>query len=785
MGIEIKSGPRSGFVSSPRLGWMKDYSRGGDYYRWQDYSTNAEMVAASKAISLTGKVPTITFPEGKAIDVTSDGFADFQDAGAPNIDFGSCKFNILANVPGPRINLGLNGPYFLSADYGIGNSYIDITGEPVGLNPGMPFCIGSVAVDPGNRNEGATGSQYRVGEWLTCVSVVSQGGGVWRINFSGRPAFSLALYGLSSTNGASYTASVYNPSTRLFTSTTGTLDLGNRPIVAAYTTANYARIWWPTPGVRHITGGVFEYEDGHGYVDIDDQGWKSTAFSVTGGTPIIDGVTISRGYHIGVQCTGCYMPIVKNFDISNLDDKDLVGAGTSLGYAVGFGGCKGGVVQDGRSENVRHMYTSTGATLTVSSESTVGSLANSIQNWDTTLERLRGMYNLSSFDTHHDTFGAHFKDCVSVGDRGNGASARGRAVHFESLTIESSGSGFLAFTEYDSGDAYPGSSGKDHFPKVSNQPWAFTSCLLSGHNRVRVNGSALDVTSADCIVTGRLEITTDQHVVCFNSGGQLQFRGASIDIIITGEDQYNDVSSGIFRCVAGSASTFGETRTPETSFDESTTISIDAVSASSTQNMFVFDNTGGSALFDCRGQISGTVSDDFTAMFKTSGTGYMFWGYNARYDVFKDDGSELAYDDASGAAFFADQDERSGSFKARASVSCAQNTAKSLFFRLRHSATKTALVHFMGFEDVNSKPFYASIAIGDPASSTSERAVLISSADGAYYEAVANSNLSSHSVTSGGVAFSYRDRTLYIKQNIVADARTVGVDIVGIGGPES
>jgi hypothetical protein len=458
--------------------------------------------AINAEIARMGARDKLRLRSGKTYAVTST--VDFA-AKQVLVDADGAKLNVTADVVAVSASSGFVGPLALSANYVPGARTITLA-SVTGLVVNRPIRIVSDAIDPSHRNSGTNSSQYRLGESAIIVSIDT---GTKVVTLGGPLKY---YQGLSTTGGS---------------------VAGDRAVVETYTTANNARVVQPSAFDFAWYGGEIAYEDGHDATD--GSGWKKSAWSLVGyADPILDGLLISRGYHIGINLI-TFGGRVNNCNVRNLSDYSVIGGSASnLGYGVLLGG-HGSTVTGLRGSNTRHLVTSSGTQITTS-ETDPGTLWKSGPTRDCTISDGVGGGQLSTvWDTHSDAHNWVFRDCRAIDGQGPAFNMRGR----ENRLIRPFARcryGISALQEFqDSGGvdlAWSSGQGRENA----------TSCYVESANII-CEREALEARGGHIHLSGENVFVSGSHdVLVAPAGGFIEITGGRTRITITGDaNAYDDV----------------------------------------------------------------------------------------------------------------------------------------------------------------------------------------------------------------------------------------------------
>ncbi len=457
--------------------------------------------AINAEIARMGTRDKLRLRSGKTYAVTAT--VDFA-AKQVLVDADGAKLSVTADVVAVSANSGFVGPLALSANYVPGARTITLA-SVTGLVVNRPIRIVSDAIDPTMRNSGTNSSQYRLGESAIIVSIDT---GTKVVTLGGPLKY---YQGLSTTGGS---------------------VAGDRAVVETYTTANNARVVQPSAFDFAWYGGEIAYEDGHDATD--GTGWKKSAFSLVGyADPLVDGLLISRGYHIGINLI-TFGGRVNNCNVRNLSDYSVIGGSASnLGYGVLLGG-HGSTVTGLRGSNTRHLVTSSGTQITTS-ETDPGTLWKSGPTRDCTISDGVGGGQLSTvWDTHSDAHNWVFRDCRAIDGQGPAFNMRGR----ENRLIRPFGRcryGISALQEFQD-------SGAPDLPWSSGQGREnATSLYVEGANII-CEREALEARGGHIHLNGDNVFVSGSHdVLVAPAGGFIEITGGRTRITITGDaNAYDD-----------------------------------------------------------------------------------------------------------------------------------------------------------------------------------------------------------------------------------------------------
>ncbi len=466
----------------------------------------------------------------------------------------------------------------LTANYVLGAKTLFVSGLTTALKKGQPFKVISNAVDPANRDNGASTKHYRISEWATA----GEGSTITNIVLTQPLRFSKGIDPIS-------------------------ID-GDEDYVDCFTTDYHAKVLVTSSKKMCFYGGTIYYPDGN------DDTWKGKCLSIVGYyTPIIKDVVITRGYAQGIVVAGCYKPIIEACNVSNLNDNTSKGqygyAVDDVSYMTSVSNCK--------FSNVRHHYTTGGATIEVDS-----TLYN---NWLWTGQVYGGVVSNCSasghgtFDTHHGARNITFDNCIVDGSDSWAYTSRGVGITFNNCRALNCKYGMFIYTEYESGD-----SEDDLW--VSGKPW--------GCSTARVINPYLDVETRPLyfsqmrhieLIGGKVKATNQRLIE--NNGSNLIVDG-SIDFEVTNHDGtrvYTELNDyGIFNASATSGTLAPSAdwiaRTVFTSGAEVRVNAKNAINTGST--MSVFKDTSGTPTV-VNGRITLILSDDFNKFIDGAASSYV------------------------------------------------------------------------------------------------------------------------------------------------------------------
>jgi len=374
---------------------------------------------------------------------------------------------------------GVSDVALLTSDYVAGTLELSITGLPYAPKAGSRIHIVSNARDPGNRDEGSSEAQYRVGE----DAIVGEGSTTTLIRLATPLRF---LRGIHPTSTA-----------------------GDEAEVAPYTVAMYARIVaLKDEAFCRVKLGRGMFAGGHG--DDTSPIWSNGAISVYGyRAPEISGEFL-LGYGPAITVVGTYGAKIAYPVFMSLEDDTAQG---QYGYGVldkGWATQVHGMI----SHNVRHAYT-TGADARA---------ANVINNWSIlSLGRIVGGLVsechatggvAAPYDTHACAEDVTFVDCSAEGVGAAPFALRGRNIHVVRPKVRSSSGGVLAFTEYDNND--PNDDIYNNGKTVAD----FTSVVIDSPD-IECTGDAIVASAASVEMVGRGRIRSTSHRFITLNGGAL------------------------------------------------------------------------------------------------------------------------------------------------------------------------------------------------------------------------------------------------------------------------
>ncbi|MEF8758325.1 MAG: glycosyl hydrolase family 28-related protein [Candidatus Accumulibacter sp. UW25] len=424
---------------------------------------------------------TILFPVGSYVitsSITSDKELTIKAYGA--------TFLVNANVHAFIFTAPIIETSTLSANYVIGSKTLSVTGLVTALKKGQPFKVISNAVDPANRDNGSSSSQYRVSEW----AVAGPNCTTTQINLFQSLRFS---------KGIDYVS----------------ID-GEEEYVECFTTAYNARVIVPSLKRFFWYGGTVKFQDGN------DASWVGRSLAVVGyHTPIIKDFSVTRGYAQGIAIGGNYKPVVENCVIENLNDNTSL---RQYGYGVSDASYMS-TVSNCKFTNCRHFYT-TGGLTTLIDNGTV------MINWLSTGQIVGGVVSNCSgtghgtFDTHHGARDVTFNNCVADGSDSWSYTSRGVNIVFNNCRALNSKYGFFVYTEYESGDNEDDLwvSGKPYgcttakiinpYVDVESRPFYISQCRkmeLIGGTVKSTNQMLIENNGSDLVVDGTMVFDVTDH----------------------------------------------------------------------------------------------------------------------------------------------------------------------------------------------------------------------------------------------------------------------------------
>lgn len=428
------------------------------------------LAAGRKVVGTAGAVYRIT--------------ATISYVGDVNLDLSMSDVLVAADVAAFDFKAPAVGPFALTSDYDLAGSPLALATATLPFAPkaGQVVWIASRARDPGDRDNGSSSQQYRVGE-------------AFRLG-AGSTTSALVLQApLAHSEGISPTSTA-----------------GDEARVPAYTVALDTRLAMPDMDARcSVRLPVIEYEDGH-----DGDGWSVNAVEVWGYVnPVVEVGGVKRGYGPAVRVWGTYGATIRDISVSNLTDN----APDQVGYGVADGGWNTRVIGL-TAHNVRHTYTT--------SKSTSSYTVSTFDAWKImTFGRTAGAQiegGIASggvsalWDTHHDAQDVLFDGNVADGCGSDGFAVRGRNITVANPIIRNCGSGIRVFTEYDSGD--PDDDIYTNGKLLSD----FTSCLIDSP-QMDVRQACIDVRAATAALSGAGRYRSQSGCVVYNSGGTLSIGG--------------------------------------------------------------------------------------------------------------------------------------------------------------------------------------------------------------------------------------------------------------------
>ena len=422
---------------------------------------------------MTGAKGRILDGEGRQYLLTDtvSGIGSFRIVGKP-------KF--LKSTDGPAFDFrpACYGPVKLASNYTKGGTNLSLaSGIPAGFRQGTPMKIVSDAVDGANRDKGSAALQYRTGEWF--------------LSQSGSTSTSLNLQApLRFTEGIDPTSVA-----------------GEESEIDAYTTAMNARIVFPDP---------YAICDCDIIVSAQNVGavWSGDLVRLFGYVRPIIRLAVERAYGPGLSVCA-YEGSVIDMSVENCADNPGNG---QYGYGIANAGSYGLTVRGLKGANCRHVYSSS-----------VGRLeADSGAHWQllgvgrTVGGDISGKgYGGSNaiWDTHHSSQDETFHEIYAEGGDLWAMNVRGRGVDVRGLKSRNCHSGFIALTEYESGD-----TDDDLFTAGKGAQW-FTSCRLIDADLDTHTGEVLNNSHAFFDVGGTGRYRSNQHVFLNQSGGITRITG--------------------------------------------------------------------------------------------------------------------------------------------------------------------------------------------------------------------------------------------------------------------
>jgi hypothetical protein len=360
----------------------------------------------------------------------------------------------------------------LSANYVEGSTSLAVAAMSSAPTKGMKIKIHSDARDPANRDNGASGSQYRCGEW----AVVGEG---------------------STTTNIVLAAPLRH--------TVG-IATGSGSRIAAYTTAMQAKVLLLLPGRFKMRNLVIRYSAG--------EAWSASAGGVSGyDGPELDSITYETVYGSAIGVQGNYGAIVRN-----VRSQDITTYGIPItGY---------GTIVDGAAfTSCRHAVTTAESTATVGTTNSrtmlsTGRVGGTIINNVTSMGG-----DLAPYDTHHAAEDFLLNNAVAEGGAGQSFAARGRGIVYNSPVARNCAKGVLGFTEFANDDSAPFLNGKtaDDLTSLSVRAPQLT-CV----------DEPLVCSGAFMQVAGPGRYFVQDHRLCWNNGGVMRISGSHYAVVSAG-----------------------------------------------------------------------------------------------------------------------------------------------------------------------------------------------------------------------------------------------------------
>ena len=368
----------------------------------------------------------------------------------------------------------------LTSDYVKGSTSLDITNIGQFTIRNDKVCkIVSDAVDPSDRDEGSSSSQYRVSEFFV-TSDISDAHEV----FLTKP--------LKFTTGISPTSTS-----------------GDEARVDSYTTALNARVVMVDNDERFILRNAR-------FISEPLQGtWTNKTMTISGFVrPLIENIDILHGYNIGIKLSGTYQATLRNIFVEQLKD-DI--SSSNFGYGIGDAGY-GTTVENLHIKNVRHGYTSAVSTL-AANETNAYSI---LQSGRTENGSVRGGTAISSssapWDTHQSSDNVVFETNTCDTDT-TAYGMRGRNITVISPRILRCNVGFYCFNEYASG------STDDDFWTAGKEPEDVTSGHIISPLILDCNETPIYGSYSFLRLSGTGQVRTKDHTMLLNQGGSLTVSG--------------------------------------------------------------------------------------------------------------------------------------------------------------------------------------------------------------------------------------------------------------------
>lgn len=373
-------------TGSTGIYWVRQYE-GRVSHKWFEGASNQQKIERMFAAAPEFSQLRIT----GAVTITSA----ISTAKSFDIDATGATFTCTANVRMFEFIASGAQVVDLSADYAAGDTAINV--DTLTAAPGRSSIhkIFSDANDPEGRDQGSEALQYRKAAWL-------------RVKTGTKTQLTLER-ALDDIQGVDPTSTS-----------------GDEPLVNAYTQALNAKVIILEDKDMRWKGGTFAYEDGH-----DADVWNSELLTIAGFTrPVVEEITITRGYYHGVSLKGCAFAVVQNCDISGLTDDTSLG---QFGYGVVDQGCYGTKCYNVNGDNNRHLLTT--STVLANADETnlerlLGSGTCDLGHWD---DCIGSGGNVNPIDLHHGARGYRITNCASEDTGGAGLQVRGRDIVVENF----------------------------------------------------------------------------------------------------------------------------------------------------------------------------------------------------------------------------------------------------------------------------------------------------------------------------------------------------------------